>query len=425
MIIKNFDSLATSPIRRDGLVIADAALAAIDTRRVIDANLSVDGRTVTVADYRFELKPGAKLLVVGVGKCAGDAAAAIEAKLGDLITGGVVITMQPVQLQRIRILQGTHPLPSEQNIAATRHIIELLHGLSSDDVVLMVISGGGSTLLCQPASHTCEQEIRLIERLFKAGATIQQINTIRKHISTARGGYLAQYAYPAQVVGLVFSDVVGNDLAYIASGPTVKDESTQADAMALLEQLGLTGTVPPGAVIETPKDDRYFAAVHNLLLVSNDLALQAMSESARQLGYNPRLVSDQLRGEAETVGRAIAAELSRAPARAALLYGGETTVTIHGSGQGGRNQHLALAALDTVAPGQLIISLASDGVDNGDHAGALCDTLVKDKALKLDLDRSMYLTNSDSYNFYNSTGDYIVTGPTAANVADLVIAVNE
>lgn len=413
--IKNFEGLAVNRPRRAALEIAEAGLEAIDTTNAIKK---------FVQNERLELRPGGKLIVVGVGKCSLEAARALEEALGERIFGGVVIDVHQDGLKRIKSFGGTHPLPTEKNVDATKELIAALKGLTKDDLVLAIISGGGSTLLCQPKNHTCLEEARIFECLTNAGAGIHEINTVRKHLSLARGGYLAQYAYPARLVSLIFSDVPGDDLEFVASGPTVKDNTTVADAKAVLakykvlESCGLKDL----EFIETPKDDKYFMNTRNFLLVSGKTALAAMAKAAEARGFSPKIVDSAFSGEARELGVEIAQELQARPPGTVLLYAGESTVTVRGKGKGGRNQELALAALQAIRNGGIVLALASDGRDNSDHAGALCDIITWEKAQHLGLNPEAFLSNNDAYNFFLQVGDYLLTSDTGANVSDLVIA---
>jgi len=425
---KNWDELNKSALRQAALELAEAALGAIDTREVMKKAVRLEGETLYFPDQAFSLKETGKVLTVGIGKCALEAAQVVEEVLGERLDGGMVLVPQAEgQLKRLRVFQGDHPMPTERNVEATRKILSLLSGLTANDLVIFIISGGGSTLLSQPTNFTCREEALILGRLIKSGAAIQEINTLRKHTSRARGGNLAAAAYPARVVSLIFSDVPGDELSVIASGPTVKDETSVADAQKIVDryELAQTGDLQQIALLETPKDDKYFSRVTNLLLVSNRLALEAMAEKARTFGFTPRVCTACLTGEAREVGERLVQELDQSGPQTALLYGGETTVTVKGSGRGGRNQELVLSALRRIKSGELILSLASDGRDNSDFAGALCDIMTRERAEKLHLDWNKYLAANDSYNFFAMTGDYLLTGPTGSNVSDLIIALRE
>lgn len=424
MRIRNFEDLAVNEPRRIALEVAEAGLEAIDTAGAIRKNVRLDGDFLFVQEKKFEIHPKGKLVVIGVGKCSLEAARALEDIFGERISGGVVIDVHEDGLKKIKSFGGSHPLPTQKNVDATRELIAALKGLTENDLVLTVISGGGSTLLCQPKNFTCLEEGKIVECLTRAGADIREINTVRKHTSLARGGYLAKYAYPARVISLIFSDVPGDELEFIASGPTFKDTTTVAEAEAVLQKYDVLGRcgLKNLELIETPKEEKYFQKVENIFLVSNRIALQAMAEAARAAGFAPRIVLTAFTGEAREVGKKIIEELLFQPPGAALLYGGESTVTVKGGGKGGRNQELALAALAALRNGGVILALASDGKDNSDHAGALCDIITWEKAQHLGLNPESFLENNDAYNFFAQVGDYLLTGDTGANVSDLVIA---
>ncbi|MFH0712680.1 MAG: DUF4147 domain-containing protein [Candidatus Jorgensenbacteria bacterium] len=438
MKIKNSKALAVSPTRERLLQIAEAGLEAIDTERVVAEKIGLRGNELKIGDRFFDLEQGKRIFVVGVGKCSLEAAGALQKVLKDKITDGVVIDLRKGKLEKIRTFSGTHPLPTEENVSATKEVIKLLEKSEKDDLIIFLISGGGSTLLCQPKEHTCAAEAELIKCLYSGGATIEEVNTVRKHISLARGGNLAKYAYPSEVVALIFSDVPGNDLSFVASGPTVPDATTVGDAERILtkykawENCGIS----QNSLIETPKEKKYFERVSNILFVSNKIALEAMAAEAEKLGYAPAIRSSNLQGEASEVGKNLVEELHRAASGMILLYGGETTVVLwqggppqwgeaRPTGLGGRNQELALSALRFIESGEAVVALASDGEDNTDMAGAICDKITREKAKEKGLKPEKYLEEHDSYNFFAASGDQISTGKTGSNVSDLIIALKE
>ncbi len=426
--IKNFKELATSDLRKAALAIAEAGLAAVDTDAVIRSAVRIEEETLHLAGEAIPLSSIKRLFVVGAGKCAMRAVATLEEILGNRIAGGAVIDVQQWFLKRVKYFKGDHPYPTPKNTEGAAKIIEILNGAEEGDLVLAIVSGGGSTLLAvPPEGWTVEKEVAVVKPLFRAGADIVELNTIRKHLSRARGGYLASYAHPARVVALVMSDVPGDKLEFISSGPFVKDTTTVEDARAILEKYGVEKAIgfPVEGLVETPKDDEHFKNVRNVLIVSNQTALRAMEAAAKAQGFSPRTVTNAFNGEARTVAATVISDLAAAPAGSALLYGGESTVTIRGKGTGGRNQELALAALPSVKPGELILSFASDGHDNTDAAGALCDIMAKNKAKELKIDSTQYLEENDSYSFFERVGAQVVTGDTGSNISDLVIALRE
>ncbi|MFA6364918.1 MAG: DUF4147 domain-containing protein [Candidatus Paceibacterota bacterium] len=425
MKIKNFHDLAVNRIREVALMIAETGLEAIDTEAVMEKRVVLQGDVLSIQGKYISLAPIKRIFVVGAGKCSLDAAKVLERVLGERLTGGIVIGIDDTQLKKIKTFRGTHPFPSAANIEATAELIHFLSGMTEHDLVLFVISGGGSTLLCQPPSGiTYENEARALKILFEKGATIEEINTLRKHLSSARGGFLAQYAYPARIISLAFSDVPGNKIELIASGPTVKDETMVDDARRILEKFDMEKELKLSLpLIETPKDEKYFTNVWNTTVVSNEIALAAMAEKAKELGFTPIIRTSTLSGEAREIGEHIVKELHEAPSRSVFLYGGEPTVTVTKPGKGGRGLELVLSALQSIIPGELVLSLASDGRDNCDFAGALCDIMTKEKALTFGLDAAKCLKENMSYYFFEHEFDYLMTGTTGSNVSDLLVGV--
>ncbi|MBP9760090.1 MAG: DUF4147 domain-containing protein [Candidatus Pacebacteria bacterium] len=423
-MIKNFDTLATTPGRTSLLTIVEAGLQAIQTPQVIRDAVQLAGDVLTVQGIAYNLHEYENLYVLGVGKCAVDAARELEQLLGERITEGVVVDVRQAEgLRRVRAYQGTHPYSSAQNAEYTRHLLDVAQKAGEHDLVLMIVSGGGSALLCQPETHTAVQEATLVEHLFKGGATIEDLNTVRKHLSKARGGHLATAAYPAEVVVLIFSDVPGNDLHTISSGPTVLDTTTLRDAKAIFEKYHVERCgFSDSHLIETPKVPAMFEHVHNLLVLTNETALTAMRVRAEDLGYTAFIRDTALRGEAREVATLIVEELHTAKPRTVLLYGGETTVTITGPGKGGRNEELALSALSILRNDEILTSVASDGRDNTDLAGGVADSTTRLFAEEQGRKPEDYLYTNDSFSFFHTLQQGIETGYTGANVADLVIA---
>ena len=360
MKIQNFEDLATTDARHALLSIAEAGYEAIDTALVMARQLRREGDALFVGGERIDLAAVGKLIVIAIGKCAADAAVAADRVVGDRITAGVVVDVKVcAALPHFTTFCGTHPLPSDENMHAAEAIVALLRGLAENDLVIFVVSGGGSTLLFLPEDRANREEVPVMNALIDAGATIQEINVVRKHLSYARGGNLAKDAYPARVIALIFSDVVGDDLSSIASGPTVKDATSVADAMRVLKKydvLKQCGLEKCG-LIETPKDDKYFEHVSNVLVVSSRHALEAMRIAAGALGYAAEIRGSDLVGEADDAGRILAAAIHAAPAHTALLWAGEPTVTVrHPDGRGGRNLALAASALRFINDDEAILS---------------------------------------------------------------------
>ena len=424
-IIKNFDELATTPARTSLLTIAEAGYRSIETTKVIRDTILLAGDILTIQGTSYTLTEFENIYVLGVGKCAYDSAVELEALLGDRIKDGVVVDVRsPNALTRIRSYVGTHPYPSRENITYTQELLHLAEKATEHDLVFIIVSGGGSTLLCQPATHTYADEKGLVQHLFKAGATIEELNTIRKHLSKARGGYVAAAAHPATVIGLLFSDVPGDDMKTIASSPTLMDRSTLADARAVFTKYQAENSdFSIEHLFETPKDEQMFSHVRNFLILKNATALEAMKTCAEHLGYRAEIKETKLQGEARVVGEELVHAIRSARARTVHLYGGETTVTISGPGKGGRNEELSLAALSLIDEDELVVSLASDGRDNTEYAGGIADKYTRGKAEDAHLNPKDFLYTNDSYSFFHTLHQGIKTGYTGANIADLVIAI--
>ena len=437
-VIKNFDALVSNNrLREDALTIAEAGYAAIDVGNALRRTLHVEGDTLTVAKRGLlETRtsdvltfPLAKrhIFFVGVGKCAFSAAPVIEEMFGERLTKGIALDVSslPTGLKKIEALVGTHPLPSKENVRATKRILDLLEAAREGDLVIILVSGGGSTLLAAPApGMTAEGETAIFKALTVCGTPIRDLNIVRKHLSRARGGGLARAAYPALVLALIASDVPGDDLATISSGPTVRDDSTAEEAEAILARAGTS--LPAGAsFIETPKDAWRFERVTNVLFLAGRDALAAMQDAARARGYAVTIAARQFSGEASALARSIAERLHAAVPKAVLLHSGESTVRTSDvlvSVHGGRNQELALAALEEVREDELILPFASDGRDNGDYAGAIADRATQEHARDRGLSIEDALAHHASTDFFTASGDALETGYTGTNVSDLIVA---
>lgn len=422
-IIKNFNNLATTPARTSLLTIAEAGYQSIKTSKVIRDSVVLNGDVLTVQGSDFNLKEYENIYVVGIGKCAYDSAVELESVLGERLAGGIVLDVRGGNdLKKIKNRIGTHPYPSDENVKYTKELLDMAEKVTEHDLVLMIISGGGSTLLCQPESHSVSDEKALVKYLFKAGATIEELNIIRKHISKARGGHLAAKYAHARVIGLLFSDVPGDDMSTISSAPSILDTTTVEDAKKVFKKYSAENSgFSIDDLFETPKDEDIFKNVNNFLILKNSTALEAMKKQAEDLGYVAKIKETKLQGEARVVGQELVNDIKTAKARTVHLYGGETTVTISGPGKGGRNQEMSLSALSVVDEDELLLSLASDGHDNTDFAGGIADKYTKGKAEDAKLNPKDFLYTNDSYTFFHSLQQGIVTGYTGANVADLII----
>ncbi|MFH1314916.1 MAG: DUF4147 domain-containing protein [Candidatus Uhrbacteria bacterium] len=423
-IIQNYQKLATTKLRKDALNIVEAGLQAINTKQVVNQAVKLKGSILKVQGQRYDLKKFNRVFIIGVGKASYDATKELERILGSKITGGIVIDLKPGKLKRLEYVQGTHPLPSAKNIQATKKIIELLNFCTSLDLIITIVSGGGSALLAQPVHLNSNHLIKINDYLLRSGASIHEINTVRKHFSLIKGGQFARFAHPATLVGLIFSDVPGDDLSVIASGPTVMDKTTVLDAQRIIKKYKIFDKckVPYSELIETPKEKKYFKRVQNYLLVNNQVATEAMQRKAKELGYRVCLLSNELEGEASKVGADLA---KQAKPGQALIAAGETTVTVRGKGKGGRNQELILGSIAKLPPDTLVCSVASDGIDNTPVAGAFIDEQVLESIKTRKLDPKTALKTNDSYPFFQKLECQIKTGKTGANVSDLMLVLRD
>jgi hydroxypyruvate reductase len=418
-------------LRKDALAIFRAALAAADPAEAVARYLSRRDTT------RFR-----DIYVIGTGKAGASMAQAAERVLGRRITAGLINVKygHVAKLRRIELNECGHPVPDARGVAGAQRIAELAARAGKDDLVVCLISGGGSALLPLPAAPITLEEKQAVTRLLlNCGANIHEINAVRKHISAIKGGQLARLASPATVEALLLSDVIGDDLDVIGSGPTAPDASTFARVAAILEHYGIFHDVPVsvrerieaglrGEIAETPKPgDALFRRVRNTVVGSNRLALDAAARHARLLGYRTLVLASEIQGETRDVARmhaAIAREVVRAgrPVKppACIVTGGETTVTIKGGGLGGRNQEFVLAAAIDIAglADVVVFSAGTDGTDGPtDAAGAIADgaTLARNP------EAARYLDANDSYRYFDALGDLVKTGPTNTNVMDVRI----
>ena len=427
--------MPSSNLRGQALRIFQAALKAAAPAQAVLRHLRLDKNTLIAGGQRYRLSSFQNIYVIGAGKASAQMARAVERLLGARITDGLINVKDGhgAKLQRVRINECGHPIPDQRGVAGARRIAQIAAQAGPDDLIVCLISGGASALLPLPAPPiTLAEKQKTTRLLLHCGASIHEINCVRKHISRIKGGQLARLAYPATLLTLILSDVIGDDLDVIGSGPTVPDRSTFADARAILEKYRIPDLLPLAAE-ETPKPgDKIFEKTRNVVVGSNALAVDAAVEEARRLGFHTLVLSTFVEGEAREVARvhaAIAKEI-RASGRpvsrpACVISGGETTVTVRGNGLGGRNQEFALAAAIDIAgfgDNMLILSAGTDGTDGPtDAAGAVADCTTLDRAQALGLDAAAFLRNNDSYRFFEATGDLIKTGPTGTNVADIQI----
>jgi len=448
-LMNNSKSALDRKARRLVLSSIEAALNAVDPRDIIRAKVSLKGNVLRICGHPFDLGEFRNIIVVGGGKASGLMAEALEKILEDRITNGIVnIPYDGVQLQlqHIRLQEASHPVPDEASVRGVKRIIDLATSADERDLIICLISGGGSSLMPLPRRGiSLQDKIMVTDQLLKSGATIDEINTVRKHISDFKGGWLAKRAYPTTVVNLILSDVIGDALDSIASGPTVPDTTTFRDAVKILKRYMLWSRVAEsvrevllkgekGLIPETPKaDDETFKKVHNFIVANNRSASLAAYEKLKRDGLNTLFLTSQLEGEARHVGTVFAAivkeiiESGKPICKpAGIVAGGETTVTVAGGGKGGRNQELVLSAslrLEELE-GIAIASVSTDGVDGPtDAAGAIADGQTVKQARNMRLDPLESLINNDSYGFFSRVHDLIFTGPTGTNVNDLTAVV--
>ena len=435
-----------------------AALSAVDPAQAVrkairlrEGFLVLGGQQDSESARSYDLSQVERVLVIGGGKAGAPMARALSEIVGEKLavgwvnvkSGHVVDESLP---ESLTVHEAGHPIPDQAGTQGARRIKELAESAGERDLVFCLISGGGSALLPLPVPGITLQDLRdLTSSLLHCGATINEMNAVRKHCSQIKGGQLARAAFPARVISLILSDVVGNPLDVIASGPTVPDTTTYTDAYAVLAKYDLVQDVPPriashlragieGRVPETPKPgDPVFDRVQNVVIGSNVIAAQAVRKTAHDMGYNTLLLTTYVEGEAREVAR-VAAAIAKSlvveglpvDRPACVVLGGETTVTLRGNGRGGRNQELALAAAIALEgwPDVMLVALATDGTDGPtDAAGAIVDGHTVSRARGMGLDAAEYLARNDSYTFLDKTGSLIRTGPTNTNVNDLLFII--
>ncbi|MCX5816469.1 MAG: glycerate kinase [Proteobacteria bacterium] len=447
--------------RKTAIDIFNAAVQAVDPYKLVKGY----AESILAAYHKEHCN---KLYLVSFGKAAFAMTKALaESSIRDIITKGIVITKyghaQGALTGNIEIFEAGHPVPDAKGLAATKHVIDMLKNGDSQTLVLCLISGGGSALLVAPCNNiTLDEKQRVTELLLKAGANINELNTVRKHISAIKGGRLAEIAYPSKVISLILSDVIGDSLDAIASGPTSPDETTYQDAIHVIEKYGLRDNIPDhilhisikgseGNVMETPKSEHpVFERVENIIIGSNKIATGAAAKKAIESGFETTILTSELQGEAREVAKWLALkaieirgqgsgvikagfEGSRGQGvggsgdkKICLISGGETTVTVQGNGIGGRNMELALVFALEIADtdGMTLLSAGTDGTDGPtDAAGAIVNGQTIKKAKAKGLDPLVYLEHNDSYIFFKNTGELFVTGSTGTNVMDIQIII--
>ena len=416
-----------------------AALRAGDVGPLVERQLRLDGTRLIAGDLTLDLGRVRRVLVLGAGKAGAAMARAVETILGPRVSEGFVVVKDGYRLPtaRIEVAEAGHPVPDGRGVAASSRLLALAESATADDLVIFLVSGGGSALTPAPAPPvTLEEKQAMTRLLLGAGATINELNAVRKHLSRFKGGLLAQAAWPATVLTLALSDVIGDPLDVIGSGPTAPDSSTFADALAVLERRGVLHRAASsiasrlragvaGDLAETPKPaDRVFECVTNRVIGNNALVVEAAVAEAERLGYRPHVLTRALEGEAREVARDLVGRARVLSGPACLIAGGETTVTVRGSGRGGRCQEFALAAALSLADGDRMVVLAAgtDGTDGPtDLAGGMVDATSVARGHAAGCDAAAALEDNDAHGFLSATSDGIVTGPTNTNLLDLYL----
>jgi glycerate 2-kinase len=435
-------------LRKDAEEIFKHVLKTLDSESLVKKKVSINGQTLLVDQREYDLENYEHIYVIGGGKACAPMAKTIEEILGHRLDEGIVIVKYDhgLPLNKIKIVEASHPIPDTNGIEGTSEILRLLSNTSEKDLIICLISGGGSALLVQPQKGITLEDIQATSNaLLACGATIDEINAVRKHLSIVKGGHLARASYPSTLITLILSDVIGDPLDTIASGPTVPDESTFDDACKVIEKYSLGNMIPKSVcgilnkgqnreAQENPKHgDKVFINTQNVIIGSNKIALEAAKEKATDLGYNTIILSSMVQGESKEAAiffTSIAKEAYRSgnpvSKPACIIAGGETTVTIKGDGKGGRNQEFALsAAIDLEGyEGIVVLSAGTDGTDGPtDATGAIVDSdTCKNAREKFCMKPDEFLIKNDSYNFFNKTGEHIITGPTLTNVMDIMIS---
>ena len=446
-LIENVEDETLQRLRHDACIILVSALKAVDPKEAILSALTLEGDVLSFNGGSIDLSGISRIFVVGGGKAGSLMTRAIESILGNRITGGIVNvikgTEKAVKVNKVELWGASHPIPCSEGEKGVDRMLDMTNGLTKRDLVITLISGGGSALMPYPASGISLSDLQeTTNLLLMAGSNINELNTVRKHLSGFKGGQFARHVAPARMLNLILSDVIGDPLDTIASGPTAPDDSTFVQARAVLDNYGLLDKLPEnvlerinsglnGIYPETPKrDDPIFDGVFNLVIANNLKAAQSAKQTAEGLGYNPMILSTYIEGEAKQVGKVFAGIAQEEhfsglplPKPAAIIIGGETTVTVNGGGKGGRNQEVALGAIQKMnGLNAVLATLGTDGIDGPtDASGAIVDGKSLDRAISLGLNPDSFLKENDAYTFFNGLNDLIFTGPTGTNVNDLSV----
>ena len=415
--------------RRDALEILDGVLEKMNGYNLVKSSLKIENGFMHIKGRKINLLAHKRIFVVGFGKASASMAKAIEEMMD--VDGGMVISTEDIELRKIENVKGSHPLPDRKNVEATEKLVDIVKNADEEDLIIVLISGGGSSLLCMPiVSLNAMRDVS--QELMRKGCTIEELNVVRKHISRVKGGRLASMSR-AKMISLIISDIIGNPLESISSGPTVADSSTFEDAMEVLDKYGVKNEEVRnfiergirGEVEETPSR---LSNVENFIIGDISMACRLALEMAEERGYNARIVSTSISGEAREMGANLAKYAIFHPReRIVFIGGGETTVTVEGEGKGGRNQEMVLGAIKEIAGEPVVfLSCGTDGIDgNSPAAGAIADGESLARAKKLGLSPATFLENNDSYTFFERMGDAIMTGYTGTNVMDIQIIIKK
>lgn len=445
-LIANGETQLNQKARKLALESLETALNAADPKQMLKSRLLLENSTLKVDGHSFNLERLKNVYVIGGGKASGSMAEAVEEILGKRITAGLVNVPHGSKNKTgtIKLHGASHPVPDESGVEGTRRMLEIVEHAKTNDLVICLISGGGSSLMPLPREGISLADKREItQALLKSGATINEVNTVRKHVSDFKGGWLAKKAYPAAILNLILSDVVGDPLDFIASGPTVSDSTTFNDAVEVLKKYSLWTKAPKsikkvlsegkrGLIPETPKaDDEAFKKVYSVIVGNNRSSSLAACGWLKSAGLNTLLLTATLEGEARhvgvmlaTIGKEVIVSGNPVSKPAGIVAGGETTVTVMGKGLGGRNQELVLAAALKLggSDGVVVASVSTDGIDGPtDAAGAVADGKTVTRALKMGRAPEKFLAENNSYRFFSELNDLIFTGPTGTNVNDVSV----
>lgn len=442
--IKNRPVLERGDLHRIALDIIEYGLESADPYRAVVTSLRISDNIIYVRDTMVKVR--GRIHVIGFGKASRRMADAMYNVLGNRIAGGIVISPEGSgYIGPIEIVKGDHPIPGNNTLKSSQRVLEYLqNNVHEDDTVFILISGGGSALFEVPERNVSLDDVgRLAKELMRRGADIFELNTVRKRFSRVKGGKLLRYIRARNIVSLIISDVIGDRLDTIASGPTAPDETSYGDVYSILTRRGLWNEMPEtmrsiieaglrGELPDTPKSgDPIFSNVHNIIIASNAIALESMARKAEEYGFKSLILTSMVEGEAREVGKVIASIIKNILAYSrpvekpvAILIGGETVVTVRGKGVGGRNQELCLSlavsikGLETVA-----VCMGTDGIDGiSPAAGAIVDGYTIDEGYRLGLDPIAYLENNDSYTYFSKINRAIITGYTGTNVNDVFLA---